>query len=142
MKTNMPLARFLIFFLLLLPHPSFAGAEAGYTCVEGNCDTGKGKLLGPDGASFLEGEFWNGTLIKGKAVFSNGDVFEGLFDADGLAQGEKYFQKGTVMKGDFKKGILVNGTITHPDGRTFPVQLRSNQQRMQVPLPTPPPSNR
>ncbi|MBI4383995.1 MAG: hypothetical protein HY579_08185 [Nitrospinae bacterium] len=99
-------------------------ARAEYVCVEGDCVGGEGKLVLKDSAGSMEGRFWNGELIKGKAVFPNGDVFEGWFKNNMLVNGTKRFQDGTVQEGKFLHNMLVDGKVTYPNGSTRAMKMK------------------
>ncbi len=111
-----------------------AGEERDqYNCVHGDCLDGKGKLESRDGRTSMEGQFWNGTLVTGKAVYPNGDVFEGVFQEGFLVQGTKIFKSGETLKGSFTNNVLISGTITYKDGRTLPVRLGTRSQTIPIP---------
>lgn len=86
-----------------------------------------------EGAGSMEGEFWNGNLVRGKVVTPQGDVFEGYFQDSSLSQGIKRFKNGIIMRGRFKSNILVNGMISYPNGEQYSVRLGSQKKMIQIP---------
>ena len=98
--------------------------QAQYRCMEGDCINGKGKKVLEDGISGMEGNFFEGTLVTGKVMFPNGDVFEGVFENNMLTQGAKRFKNGRTYEGMFKSNVLVDGRIIEPDGSIHNIKMR------------------
>lgn len=115
-------------------------AQAQYRCVEGDCVNGKGKKVLENGSGGLEGDFFEGTLVSGKAVFPNGDVFEGQFKNSQLVQGTKRFKNGRTLEGKFFDNIFIKGKITEPDGTEREIEMKdlnAPSPRVKASPPTP-----
>ncbi len=74
-------------------------------CVSGDCNTGFGKTVFPDGTIY-EGNRVNAKLNgKGKMLLSNGDIYEGDFVNDQFeGQGTYTYKNGDYYIGEWKNG--------------------------------------
>ncbi len=102
-------------------------------CVEGNCTTGKGKLIIKDGKGSMEGEFWEGMFISGKVIKPNGEIYEGFFKDNELVQGTRTYPNGLIQSGKFQSSILVDGVITYPNGTSRKIKMKAIGKRVPVP---------
>lgn len=101
--------------------------QAQYRCTEGDCINGKGRKILEDGVSGMEGNFFEGTLVTGKVIFPNGDVYEGVFENNTLAQGTKHIKNGRTYEGVFNSNVLVDGRIIEPDGTIHEIKMRDTR---------------
>ena len=101
-------------------------------CLTGNCQDGLGKYKGSDFT--FEGTFKGGQMFSGKAVTTDGEIYEGTFQDNSLS-GEnctKTYPDNTVLKGEFKNGNLVNGTIRRSNGTVFSGKFVQDDQQITV----------
>lgn len=134
-------------------------------CNEGNCTSGKGKISYPGGTT-IEGVFKNGKIdgvvdlrgcggvnfigvqkdnsLKGKHIFSNGEVYEGTI-IDGMKQGKGVYTdiNGVVYNGNWKDDIregrfIISGRLggnkrilTYINGKDDDERERDRQNAME-----------
>ena len=113
---------------LLLICALFWASSSFAQCIKGDCVSGIGEKVYPDGSKFI-GTFQSGQKLKGVYSYPNGDQYEGSFkegNRDGLAtyryaNGEVYegfyvedaksygkfsFKNGDVYTGTFEKNLF------------------------------------
>jgi hypothetical protein len=109
--------------LLLIVALIWAYSSSYAQCIKGDCVSGTGEKIYPDGSKF-EGVFQNGQKLKGVYKYPNGDQYEGSFkdgNRDGLAtyryaNGEQYEgfyveDAKSYGKFSFKNGDAYTGTF-------------------------------
>lgn len=92
----------IIVFILL------AATWAGAQCLSGDCETGSGVMLYPDGERYI-GQFWKGQKHgEGTIFYLNGSYYRGQWSND-LPHGDgfKFFKDGTRLEGFWEKGRLI-----------------------------------
>ena len=78
-------------------------SQNNFTCVQGDCSNGTGRMVYADGSSY-EGESKNSESNgKGTAFHPNGDILEGLWEDDYLIDGTYYYSNGDQYTGTFEK---------------------------------------
>jgi len=96
-------------------------ATAKKECVSGNCINGKGKAVYPNGDSY-EGDFVN-TIPEGFGTFyfNNGNIYTGQMSKSQFqGKGKMSWKMGSVYEGDFVKDKREGqGTTTSADGSKF-----------------------
>ena len=89
--------------LLLLVACSTTTSQNNFTCAQGDCSNGTGRIVYANGGSY-EGGFKNSEANgKGTAFHPNGDILEGLWEEDFLINGTFYYSNGDQYTGTFKK---------------------------------------
>ena len=89
--------------LLFLVACSTTSSQDNFTCAQGDCTNGTGRIVYANGGSY-EGEFKNSEANgKGTAFHPNGDILEGLWEDDYLIDGTFYYSNGDQYTGTFKK---------------------------------------
>lgn len=96
------------------------------TCL-GGMASGSGRLEDKTQNLVYEGEFLN-DKFEGRGSLHLGElVYEGMFNAGAIeGTGELRVDKVT-MRGEFKAGILMRGTISGDDGRTFEIDVEKDE---------------
>jgi hypothetical protein len=89
-----------------------------YRCIEGNCISGKSKLVGLDGSLFI-GLFSNGDFLEGQKHFKE-YIYEGFFKDNYLIKGKVTKKNGHLISvGKYEKGYLVEGIEYAYDGKVL-----------------------
>ena len=89
--------------LLFLVACSTTSSQDNFTCAQGDCSNGTGRMVYANGGSY-EGEFQNTKANgKGTAFKSNGDILEGIWEDDYLIDGTYYYTNGDQYTGTFEK---------------------------------------
>lgn len=109
MKKVLPL------FLILMSLASWTTAQ----CISGDCRTGSGILILPDGAKYV-GAFKNGQIEgMGTCYFTDGSKYQGEWEnGKPNGQGLKTLKDGTREEGEWRKGRLVRSFTTSWAGVT------------------------
>ncbi len=95
-------------------------------CVQGNCESGKGEKIYPDGSKFT-GVFQNGQKTKGTYTYPNGDQFEGEF-LNGFREGlSRYrYAKGDLYEGFYVSDAKSYGKLTFKTGDSYTGSFAQN----------------
>ena len=89
--------------LLFLVGCSTRSSQDNFTCAQGDCSNGTGRMVYSNGGSY-QGEFKNTKAHgKGTAFYANGDILEGLWDNSYLIDGTYYYSNGDQYTGTFEK---------------------------------------
>jgi len=94
---------FLTLISLLFLFACSTTSSNNFTCVQGDCSNGTGRMVYADGSSY-EGVSKNSEANgKGTAFHPNGDILEGLWEDDYLIDGTYYYSNGDQYTGTFEK---------------------------------------
>lgn len=117
--------RILLVSVFILSIVAIQGEESQGSCLDGNCNTGKGKFGTTE--HFIEGTFKNGKLDRTKEIketFDDGSIYEGFYNVEAEKHGKgkyTYIPEGTdsfcTYTGTFKNDKFNgNGSVKCESG--------------------------
>ena len=99
--------------LLFLVACSTTTSKNKFTCAQGDCSNGTGRIVYANGGSY-EGGFKNSEANgKGTSFHPNGDILEGLWEDDYLINGTFYYSNGDQYTG------TLGGTVANQSNSAF-----------------------
>ena len=112
--------------LLLICALFWAASSSFAQCIKGDCVSGIGEMVYPDGSKFI-GTFQSGQKLKGVYTYPNGDQYEGSFkegNRDGLA---KYrYANGEVYEGFYVEDAKSYGKFSFKNGDAYTGTFEKN----------------
>lgn len=100
-------------------------------CISGNCSSGAGIYIFPDGKGRYSGSFKGGLPHgQGKVEYSNGDRYEGqLIQGKLSGKGIYYYRNGKVTEGYWKNGSYTGKITSRPNPTYERKAQRSDNNR-------------
>ena len=112
--------------LLLICALFWAASSSFAQCIKGDCVSGIGEKVYPDGSKFI-GTFQSGQKLKGVYSYPNGDQYEGSFkegNRDGLATYR--YANGEVYEGFYVEDAKSYGKFSFKNGDAYTGTFEKN----------------
>lgn len=96
-------------------------------CLSGNCQSGQGEKVYPDGGRF-RGVFQNGVKKQGCYTYPNGDVYKGLFHQNKRSGVATYaYANGDLFEGEYLNDQKYHGRLMYKNGDVYLGFLENNK---------------